>query len=197
MFMFKKWLWTVSMTGKLFSYLSRPQSTINLRTNPGLRHTSRLYTIRHSFICPKDPFPEGQIKYVSNGFNSDGQSSALLVDCMNLFSRQLPNMGTIYISRLVFDVEAFCVSLIHEGRAHGAICVRIFKKEEFIEISFCAVDYEYQSRGYGRLLMDFLKCYVQNIGIFDIITCADNEAVTYFQKQGFNKHEILMDLKDG
>ena len=84
-----------------------------------------------------------------------------------LFSRQLPNMGTIYISRLVFDVEAFCVSLIHEGRAHGAICVRIFKKEEFIEISFCAVDYEYQSRGYGRLLMDFLKCYVQNIGIFD------------------------------
>ena len=43
--------------------------------------------------------------------------------------------------------------------------------------------------------MDFLKCYVQNIGIFDIITCADNEAVTYFQKQGFNKHEILMDPK--
>ena len=28
--------------------------------------------------------------------------------------------------------------------------------------------------------------------IYDLLTCADNEAVTYFRKQGFNKHEILI-----
>lgn len=175
------------------SYVSRAPRCGNLRANPGLRHPSRLHTRPRCFSAARDPFPDCQAKLAANRLPGTSQCSALLIDAMNLFSRQLPNMGTIYISRLVFDTSASTVLVLHEGRAHGAICARSFPEERFVEIAFCAVDYEFQARGYGRLLMDFLKCHVQCAGILDIITCADNEAVTYFQKQGFNRHEILMD----
>ena len=39
--------------------------------------------------------------------------------------------------------------------------------------------------------MNHVKDYLQTLEIYDILTCADNEAVTYFRKQGFNKHEIM------
>jgi histone acetyltransferase len=117
----------------------------------------------------------------------------MLVDAMHLFSKQLPNMGTTYIARLVFDVEAISVLLLHHGRTVGGICSKVFMPEKFLEIVFCAVDSQYQARGYARLMMNYLKRYLQSLQLFDILTCADNEAVVYFRKQGFNKHEILMD----
>jgi histone acetyltransferase len=104
-------------------------------------------------------------------------------------------MGTGYIIRLVFDVGAATVCLLHNGRTVGGICSKFFIREQFLEIVFLCVESAYQARGYGRLLMNYLKFYLQHIEIFDILTCADNEAVTYFRKQGFNKHEILMDPK--
>ncbi|KAH0786714.1 acetyltransferase, GNAT family protein [Histomonas meleagridis] len=174
------------------SWISRPPRTNNIRTNPGLRHYSRLYTKPKPFLAPKDPNPDAQLKFVYNYYEINSQGSMLLADAKNIFSRQLPNMGNIYISRLVFDVKAFTVIILHEGRTHGGICARIFEKEGFIEIAFCAVDFELQGRGYGRILMNYLKSQIQSINIYDIITCADNEAVTYFLKQGFNKHEILI-----
>jgi histone acetyltransferase len=119
----------------------------------------------------------------------------MLVDAMNIFSRQLPNMGTPYIARLVFDVGGISVILLNGGRAAGGICSKVFQKEAFLEIVFCAVESQFQSRGFARLMMNYLKMYLQALEIYDILTCADNEAVTYFRKQGFNKHEILMDLQ--
>jgi histone acetyltransferase len=117
----------------------------------------------------------------------------MLIDAMNLFSQQLPNMGTAYIARLVFDVGAISVVLLNNGRGSGAICSKVFHNEAFLEIVFCAVESQFQSRGFARLMMNYLKMYLQSLEIYDILTCADNEAVTYFRKQGFNKHEILMD----
>lgn len=174
------------------SWLSRPPRISGYRTHPGIRHYSRLQTKPTAFLHPQDLYPEAQIKYVKNRFNVHSQTLMHLCDGMHLFSRQLPNMGTPYISRLVYDVQAFSVFLLHGGRVSGGICSRLFSKEEFIEIVFCAVDSTYQTRGYGRLVMNYLKLYLQNIEIYDLLTCADNEAVTYFRKQGFNKHEILI-----
>jgi histone acetyltransferase len=87
------------------------------------------------------------------------------------------------------------VVLLHNGRTVGGICSKMFMEQGFLEIVFLCVESAYQARGYGRLLMNYLKSYLQHIEIFDILTCADNEAVTYFRKQGFNRHEILMDPK--
>lgn len=174
------------------SWLSRPPRISGYRTHPGIRHYSRLQTKPTAFLHPQDLYPDAQIKYVKNRFNVHSQTLMHLCDGMHLFSRQLPNMGTPYISRLVYDIQAFSVFLLHGGRVSGGICSRLFSKEEFIEIVFCAVDSTYQTRGYGRLVMNYLKLYLQNIEIYDLLTCADNEAVTYFRKQGFNKHEILI-----
>ena len=174
------------------SWISRPPSSGSQRIHPGLRHQSRLYTLPSPFVRPRDQYPDTQIKFVKNRFSVHSQTLMHLCDGMHLFSRQLPNMGTAYIARLVYDVQAFSVLLLHEGRVAGGICSRLFVKEAFIEIVFCAVDSKYQARGYGRLVMNFLKMFLQNMEIYDILTCADNEAVTYFRKQGFNKHEILM-----
>jgi histone acetyltransferase len=109
------------------------------------------------------------------------------------FAKQLPNMGGPYIARLVFDLGAESVYIIHKGVIMGAISSRLFVEQGFIEIVFCAVDSSLQEGGYGRLLMDFLKGVVQARGIHDILTCADNEAVGYFKKQGFNEKEIRME----
>ena len=40
--------------------------------------------------------------------------------------------------------------------------------------------------------MNFLKTLLQVYEIYDIMTCADNDAVTYFKKQGFNEKEIFI-----
>lgn len=104
-------------------------------------------------------------------------------------------MGAEYVTRLVFDFNAITVMILHEGQVKGAICSRIFPVEEFIEIVFCAVDSSFQQRGYGRFVMNYLKSVVLTMDIFDILTCADNEAVEYFKKQGFNDKAINMDPK--
>lgn len=178
-----------------YSWETVPPHIANRRSHPGLRHQSRLFTKPVPFIRPKDIYPDAQLKYVFNRFEAHSQCLMHLIDAMHLFSRQLPNMGTAYIARLVFDVNACSVLILHNGRVSGGICSRIFLEQKFIEIVFCAVDSYYQARGYGRLMMCLLKMYLQAMELFDILTCADNEAVTYFRKQGFNKHEIMMDPK--
>lgn len=174
---------------------ARPPEVTNRRMHPGLRHPSRLFTPPSPWERPADPYPDAQIKLVQNKFEAHSQILMHLVDGMHLFSFQLPNMGTAYIARLVFDVGAFSVLLLHNGRVAGGICSKFFIEQGFIEIVFCAVESRYQARGYGRVLMNHVKDYLQTLEIYDILTCADNEAVTYFRKQGFNKHEIMMDPK--
>jgi histone acetyltransferase len=102
-------------------------------------------------------------------------------------------MGGPYITRLVFDFEAESVFILHKGVIMGAISSRLFVEQGFIEIVFCAVDSSLQEGGYGRLLMGFLKSVIQARGIHDVLTCADNEAVGYFKKQGFSDKEIRME----
>jgi histone acetyltransferase len=101
-------------------------------------------------------------------------------------------MGAPYITRLVYDLNAESVVVFHNGAVSGAISSRLFVAKGFIEVVFCAVDMALQDGGYGRLAMAFLKSVIQARGIFDILTCADNEAVGYFKKQGFNDREIRM-----
>lgn len=177
------------------SWFSRSPDVRQRVFHPGLRHPSRLNTKPKAWIRPPDQNPDIQLKLAHNRFTSHAQMLMQLSDAKNIFSRQLPNMGSAYIARLVFDVEAETVMVMHRGRVMGGICSRLFMKEEFVEIVFCAVDCTLQSRGYGRIAMNFLKDVLQTHELYDILTCADNEAVTYFKKQGFNSKEILIDPK--
>ncbi|OHT12907.1 acetyltransferase, GNAT family protein [Tritrichomonas foetus] len=176
-------------------WFSRPPHISNMRINPGLRHSSRIWTKPKAAKRPSDFYIDAQLKFVRNFSQAHPQLLMFLNDSKNVFSRQLPNMGSEYVSRLVFDFNAVTVMIMHQGIVNAAICSRVFYKEVFIEIVFCAVESSLQSRGYGRLAMNYLKRVIQIEELYDILTCADNEAVTYFKKQGFNDKAINMDPK--
>lgn len=185
----------IQKVSKMRSWAQRSPVFSNRRIQPGLRHHSRLNTPARPWVRPPDFYCDAQCKYVQNRPRAQPQLLIHLNDAKNIFSNQLPNMGAEYVTRLVFDFNAITVMILHEGQVKGAICSRIFPVEEFIEIVFCAVDSSFQQRGYGRFVMNYLKSVVLTMDIFDILTCADNEAVEYFKKQGFNDKAINMDPK--
>ncbi|KAK3036879.1 hypothetical protein RJ639_031497 [Escallonia herrerae] len=86
----------------------------------------------------------------------------------NIFARQLPNMPKEYIVRLVMD------------------------SQKFGEIAFCAITADEQVKGYGTRLMNHLKQHARDVdGLTHFLTYADNNAVGYFNKQGFTKEIFL------
>lgn len=92
-----------------------------------------------------------------------------------------------YIVRLVFDRRHYCLAITFENKIIGGICYRPYKEQRFAEIAFLAINGTEQVRGYGTLLMNHLKNFVQKQNIEYFLTYADNYAIGYFQKQGFSK----------
>ena len=106
-----------------------------------------------------------------------------LIDLKNIFSRQLPKMPKEYIVRLVFDRRHISLAICRGGRIVGGICYRPFYEQRFGEIAFCAISGTEQVKGYGTLLMNYLKFFVQKDKIEYFLTYADNYAIGYFMKQ--------------
>jgi len=176
-------------------WINRGPDLSNYAIHPGIRIPSRLYTSPSPFLQSKYPFPQSQFKRAKNLTKAHPQLLMTLNDTKNLFTKQLPNMGAPYITRLVFDMGAETVLMLHSGVPTAAICSKFFFEQGFVEIVFCAVDSDHQACGYGRMIMNTLKNLLQTYEIYDILTCADNDAVQYFKKQGFNDKEILMNPK--
>lgn len=174
-------------------WLQRPPDTKNLRMHPGLRYKSRIHTIPKPYRTPKDIYSTEQIKLVKNNEKAEKQELLLLNECKNLFCRQLPYMGNPYISRLVFDFNSETVVVLSKGIVTGSITARLFFVEKFVEIAFLAVESMQQGKSYGRLTMSYFKQCIQAYPFHDVLACADNDAVEFFEKLGFNKEEILID----
>jgi histone acetyltransferase len=115
------------------------------------------------------------------------QNSIDLIHLKNIFSKQLPKMPKEYIVRLVLDKRHISMAIRSKGRIIGGICYRPYYEQRFGEIAFCAISGTEQVRGYGTLLMNHLKYYVQRDKLEYFLTYADNYAIGYFQKQGFSK----------
>lgn len=79
------------------------------------------------------------------------------------------------------------MAIIKGGVIIGGICYRPYFEQHFAEIAFCAINGSEQVRGFGTVLMNKTKAFVQNQGIEYFLTFADNYAIGYFQKQGFTK----------
>jgi N-acetylglutamate synthase-like GNAT family acetyltransferase len=116
------------------------------------------------------------------------ENNIALITLKNIFSRQLPKMPKEYIVRLVMDKRHISLAICRSGRIIGGICYRPYYEQRFGEIAFCAVSGTEQVRGFGTLLMNELKCYVQKDRLEYFLTYADNYAIGYFQKQGFSKN---------
>uniref|UniRef100_A0A2P2I164 histone acetyltransferase n=1 Tax=Hirondellea gigas TaxID=1518452 RepID=A0A2P2I164_9CRUS len=110
-----------------------------------------------------------------------------LIGLQNVFSHQLPRMPKEYITRLVFDHKHKTLVLVKDNEPIGGICFRLFKKQGFSEIVFCAVTSNEQVKGYGTHMMNHLKDFHVKHNALHFLTFADEFAIGYFKKQGFSK----------
>ena len=115
-----------------------------------------------------------------------------LIDLKNIFAKQLPKMPKEYIVRLVFDSkhESIVIRDAH-GVIFGGVTYCIFEEVHLSEIVFLAISSDHQIKGFGTVLMNQLKSEMQAKNVSFLMTCADNLAIGYFQKQGFHS-SILM-----
>jgi hypothetical protein len=136
----------------------------------------------------EEPPPPMDISYKL--FTNDGEDESLkaLTTLKEIFSKQLPKMPKEYIVRLVFDLNHSSLAILKDGNIIGGICYRPYFDQHFAEIAFCAISGTEQVRGFGTILMNNTKRFVQKQGIEYFLTFADNYAIGYFQKQGFTKH---------
>nr|UXY87823.1 HAT [Cryptomonas curvata] len=115
----------------------------------------------------------------------------ILSRLQNLYSKQLPNMPIFYINRIILDVRQESIALIKcknfKIQIIGGCSYRTFKKQQIMELVFFSIVTSEQMKGYGKILMSFLKEKAKSDSIKIIITCADNNAVKYFLKQGFSQ----------
>jgi histone acetyltransferase len=176
-------------------WVGRVPELSNLRLHPGLRHRSRLWTAPAPSKSTPGRFSTLQLKYEFNHPHAHPQVLLHLNDAKIVISAQLPEMGARYVARLIFDFHAVTGLLIHNGVVKGALCSRVFPEERFLEIVFLGVETTYQALGFGRLLMNYVKTVTQADEFYDLLACADNGAVGYFQKLGFNSKAINMDPK--
>ena len=119
------------------------------------------------------------------------QSVKILTKLKMLFSAQLPNIPRLYVEKQILDKKHILITLLKfngkNKKIIGSCCFRIFESNQFIELIFFAVSTKTQGFGYGSYLMSFLKDFAKSIKINYIITCADNNAIAFFLKQGFTK----------
>jgi len=149
------------------------------------------YVTRESHLRKQER--DGELKWEVIKNDGSERSSRLLVALKNIFSKQLPNMPKEYIVRLVFDTRHHSMLCMKQGNVIGGITYRPFPKQRMAEIAFCAVSANEQVKGYGTRLMNHIKEYAkEKENMTHLITFADNNAVGYFQKQGFTK-EIMME----
>jgi histone acetyltransferase len=131
---------------------------------------------------------------------NDGKDESLVhtLGLKNVFIKQLPNMPRPYVARLVFDRKHESLALLkRDDKNHskyivmGGCCYRPFPDQGFAEIAFLAISQMEQVRGYGTRLMAQTKERAKRLGLTHLLTCADNNAVPYFKKQGFSKKITL------
>ena len=136
---------------------------------------------------------DGELVYMVIKNDGEEQNMIWLIALKNIFSKQLPNMPKEYIVRLVLDPRHHSMICLKNNAVIGGITYRPFWRQNMGEIAFCAVSANEQVKGYGTRLMNHLKEYVcDKEAMTHLITFADNNAVGYFQKQGFTK-DVMME----
>lgn len=115
-----------------------------------------------------------------------------LINLKNIFSRQLPKMPKEYICKLIFDRKHEAIVIRKKtSKIIGGICFRVYEERKFAEIAFLAISAEEQIKGFGTKLMNQLKAEMQKRRINFLMTYADNLAIGYFKKQGFQKTILI------
>jgi len=159
------------------------------------------YAEREAWLTKQEE--EGDIRFECLRYNDRKDECNLthlewLLALKNIFARQLPNMPKEYIVRLVFDKHHRSMVALKKNKVFGGCTFRCFENQEFGEIVFLAIAAQEQVRGYGTRLMNHLKEFAKDKEkLTHFLTYADNNAIGYFQKQGFTKEIFLERAKWG
>mmetsp|Transcript_13987 Transcript_13987/g.39495 ORF Transcript_13987/g.39495 Transcript_13987/m.39495 type:complete len:479 (-) Transcript_13987:488-1924(-) len=158
------------------------------------RQVNGAYTEREAWLTKQEL--EGDIRFECIRYDDrkEGNTTHLewLLALKNIFSRQLPNMPKEYIARLVFDKHHRSMVALKKDKVFGGCTFRCFENQEFGEIVFLAIAAQEQVRGYGTRLMNHLKEFAKREEkLTHFLTYADNNAIGYFQKQGFTREIFL------
>ena len=95
-------------------------------------------------------------------------------------------VGRWFLTALLHPRNHRGVALIKGNEVAGGILYRLFNDRGFAEIVFCAISSSQQGCGYGGHLMNHFKDHVlETSQARHFLTYADNDAIGYFQKQGF------------
>ncbi|XP_076939263.1 histone acetyltransferase GCN5-like [Bidens hawaiensis] len=149
--------------------------------------TSGAYCAREESLKREEE--TGKLKFVCVSNDKIDEHMIWLIGLKNIFARQLPNMPKEYIVRLVMDRGHKSVMVIRHNTVVGGITYRPYISQKFGEIAFCAITSDEQVKGYGTRLMNHLKQHARDVdGLTHFLTYADNNAVGYFNKQGFTKN---------
>ncbi|KAJ0878082.1 putative histone acetyltransferase chromatin remodeler Bromodomain family [Helianthus annuus] len=152
--------------------------------------TSGAYCAREESLKREEE--AGKLKFVCVSNDKIDEHMMWLIGLKNIFARQLPNMPKEYIVRLVMDRSHKSVMVIRRNTVVGGITYRPYLSQKFGEIAFCAITSDEQVKGYGTRLMNHLKQRARDDdGLTHFLTYADNNAVGYFNKQGFTKDIYL------
>lgn len=116
------------------------------------------------------------------------QSLLWLFKAREIVHSTLVNMPQDYISAILYDKNHRTAILLANGVVVATIVYRPFGKSNFIEMVFCCVKDGCQSGGFGRIIMNHLKCHLQSENICHVVVYADNSAMGYFKRQGFTSH---------
>lgn len=111
----------------------------------------------------------------------------LLIYLKEIFHECLPSMPPTYITRIIFNKKhrSIIAKMTDSGDVFGGVCFRPFPERNFAEVVFLAITPNHQIKGFGSRLMNHLKENLKRMGIYHIVTFADNNAIGYFAKQGF------------
>jgi histone acetyltransferase len=158
-----------------------PKDEIKLNSETGLG-----FTKRDSNVKQQEELGKLSFEVIQN--DGTEKNMKLLIDLKNIIAKQLPKMPKEYIVRLVLDRRHESMIIIDKfkNKVLGGICYRPNKSQRFIEIAFLAISSLEQVKGYGTRLMNKLKDHCKNDYDY-FLTYADNNAIGYFKKQGFNK----------
>lgn len=152
--------------------------------------TSGAYSAREESLKREEE--AGRLKFECVSNDGIDEHMVWLIGLKNIFARQLPNMPKEYIVRLVMDRNHKSVMVIRRNLVVGGITYRPYISQKFGEIAFCAITADEQVKGYGTRLMNHLKQHARDVdGLTHFLTYADNNAVGYFNKQGFTKDIFL------
>lgn len=174
--------------------LPQPPGTSVYSTEDTLGWDSEhMYIQRWVRMCKEEENQTVRFQVVRNDSTPD--TLLLLLALKNVFLKQLPNMPKTYVVRLVFDINHESLLILkRSGKEHvviGGCCYRPFIEQKYGEIAFFAISKSEQVHGYGGRLMAHIKERAKTIGLKYLLTCADNNAVAYFMKQGFSKKVTL------